>query len=76
MIRRRTGSMSKSQSADRTEELADLFVAVTGNEGVTESQNEDYDRELRGENRIDEAVEDGLEDAIDGAEPDPGDPGG
>lgn len=67
--------MSKSQSADRTEELADLFVAVTGNEGVTESQNEDYDRELRGENRIDEAVEDGLEDAIDGAEPDSGDPG-
>lgn len=67
--------MSSSQPADRTRELADLFVAVTGSERVTEPQNENYDREIRGENRIDEAVRDGLEDAIAGAEPDPGDPG-
>ncbi|AUX08144.1 hypothetical protein AArcSl_0491 [Halalkaliarchaeum desulfuricum] len=67
--------MSSSNSSDRTRELADLFVNVTGDERVTEPQNENYDREIRGENRIDEAVRDGLEDAIAGAEPDPGDPG-
>lgn len=67
--------MSGSHTADRTEELGNLFVDITGNERVTESQEADVDRELRGENRIDEAVADGLADAIDGAEPDPGDPG-
>ncbi|MDR5672093.1 Uncharacterized protein AArcCO_2297 [Halalkaliarchaeum sp. AArc-CO] len=67
--------MSSSQSTDRSRELADLFVAVTGDERVTEPQQENYDREIRGENRIDEAVRDGLEDAIAGAEPNPGDPG-
>ena len=69
--------MSKSQSSDRTEKLSDIFVAVTGDEAVTEEQHDEgTDRELRGESRIDEAVEDGLADAIDGAEPDAGDPGG
>lgn len=68
--------MSQTQSADRTEELSDIFVAVTGDEAVTEEQDEDNKRELRGESRIDEAVADGLDDAIDGAEPDTGDPGG
>ena len=68
--------MSQSQTTSRTEELSDIFVAVTGDEEVTEKQHGDSDRELRGESHIDEAVADGLDDAIDGAEPDPGDPGG
>jgi hypothetical protein len=69
--------MSQSQSRTRTEELSDIFVSVTGDEAVTETQDDGgSDRELRGESHIDEAVADGLEDAIDGAEPDPGDPGG
>jgi hypothetical protein len=68
--------MSQTQS-NRTEELGDIFVSVTGDEAVTEQQEADSNRrDVRGENRIDEAVEDGLDDAIDGAEPDPGDPGG
>jgi hypothetical protein len=69
--------MSQSQTTSRTEELSDIFVSVTGDEEVTEKQQGgDSDRELRGESHIDEAVADGLSDAIDGAEPDPGDPGG
>ena len=49
---------------------------MTGDEEVTEEQDEDTnDRELRGESRIDEAVADGLDDAIAGAEADTGDPG-
>jgi hypothetical protein len=67
--------MSQSQSA-RTEELANVFVAVTGDEEVTEPQDDAGDnRELRGESRIDEAVADGLDEAIDGMEADTGDPG-
>jgi hypothetical protein len=69
--------MSQTQSSDRTEELGDIFVSVTGGEEVTEEQEEDTtDRELPGESRIDEAVRDGLDDAIDGAQADTGDPGG
>ncbi len=69
--------MSKTQSASKTEELGDLFISVTGGEAVTEEQEDDgSNRELRGESRIDEAVRDGLEDAVQGAEPDTGDPGG
>lgn len=68
--------MSKTQAETRTDELSDIFVSVTGDESVTEQQDDDgSDRELRDENRIDEAVADGLEDAIAGAQPDPGDPG-
>jgi len=68
--------MSHAQSTDRTEELSDIFVSVTGDEEVTQEQEEDNnDRELRGENRIDEAVADGLDDAIEGAEAETGDPG-
>lgn len=67
--------MSQSQ-ARKTEELADVFVAVTGDEEVTEQQDDEGDnRELRGENRIDEAVADGLDEAIEGMEADTGDPG-
>jgi hypothetical protein len=68
--------MSQSQSTDRTEELSDIFVAVTGDEEVTEKQEGNSNRELRGESHIDEAVADGLDDALEGAEPDGGDPGG
>ncbi|MFC7071496.1 hypothetical protein ACFQJ7_16435 [Halovenus rubra] len=68
--------MSQSQT-NRTEELGDIFVSVTGNESVTEQQESDSNRrDVRGENRIEKAVEDGLDDAIDGAEADTGDPGG
>jgi len=67
--------MSQSQS-NRTEELADVFVSVTGDEEVTEEQSDEGDnRELRGENEIDEAVADGLDEAIEGMEADTGDPG-
>lgn len=67
--------MSQSQSR-RTEELADVFVAVTGDEEVTEEQdNEGDNRELRDENRVDDAVADGLDEAIEGMEADSGDPG-
>ncbi len=67
--------MSKSQSS-RTDDLADIFVSVTGDEEITEEQDEESgDRELRDENRVDEAVEDGLGDAIAGAQADSGDPG-
>jgi len=67
--------MSKSQSSS-TDDLADIFVSVTGDEEITEEQDEESgDRELRDENRVDEAVEDGLGDAIAGAQADSGDPG-
>ena len=68
--------MSKSQSSERAEELSDIFVAVTGDEEITDKQEDDQpDRELRGESRIDEAVADGLEEAIEGMQADTGDPG-
>lgn len=69
--------MSQSESKTRTEELSNIFVSVTGDEEVTETQDDDGDdRELRAENHIDEAVADGLGDALEGAEADTGDPGG
>jgi hypothetical protein len=69
--------MSQTQSNSNRDDLGDIFVAVTGDEEVTEKQETDSNRrDVRGESRIDEAVRDGLEDAIDGAEADAGDPGG
>ena len=69
--------MSQSQSTARTEELSNIFVSVTGDESVTETQDDEGDdRELQAESHIDEAVADGLEDALEGAEADTGDPGG
>lgn len=54
-----------------------MFVAITGDEEVTTSQDEDADdREHPGDTNIEAAVQDGLEDAIAGAEPNSGDPGG
>ena len=67
--------MSQSQST-RTEELGNIFVAVTGDEEIVEEQDDGgSDREVRGENRIDEAVEDGLDEAIEGMQVDTCDPG-
>lgn len=67
--------MSQSQS-NRTEELGNIFVSITGDEEVTEKQEDDgNDREVRGENHIDEAVADGLDEAIEGMQADTGDPG-
>ncbi|WP_459192890.1 hypothetical protein [Halosimplex sp. J119] len=58
--------MSESQQSERTRELGELFVSVTGDDTVTESQ------EAEGEKVADEADEeeyvvsdDGLDGAID-----------
>ncbi len=70
----RESTMSKSES-DRTEELGDVFVAVTGGESVVEEQDESEtgDREVPD---TDFEVSDGLEEAVEGAEvTEAGDPG-
>ncbi|WP_226012066.1 hypothetical protein [Halomicrobium salinisoli] len=59
--------MSESPSNSSAEDLSDLFVSVTGDDSVTERQEEDQtDREVAEEEEID--VDDGLEDAVEGAE--------
>ena len=59
--------MSESQSTNRVDELGDIFVSVTGDDSVTESQEEVHnDRELPADAEVD--VEDGLDDAVAGAE--------
>lgn len=69
--------MSQSESNDKTAALTELFVKVTGDEQVTEPQEaDDGDREVRQNHQIPEAVADGLEDAIDGAESISNAPGG
>ncbi|WP_262175201.1 hypothetical protein [Haloarcula laminariae] len=62
--------MSTSQSRDRIAELGDIFVAVTGDESVTETQAGDSpDRELRPDEEFDpDEVADGLDDAVAGSE--------
>jgi hypothetical protein len=69
--------MSEGQSRQgRTDELGSIFVSVTGDESITEEQDDSpTDRELHEENSVSEAVDDGLGDAIAGAEADTGDPG-
>jgi hypothetical protein len=69
--------MSESQRRSRTEELGSIFVSVTGDETVTEEQDENpTERELDEEDtQLSEAVADGLDEAVAGAEPDTGDPG-
>ncbi|RLM97145.1 hypothetical protein [Haloarcula sp. Atlit-7R] len=64
--------MSKSQSPERVAELREVFVAVTGDEAVTESQtDEQSDRELDPDEEFDpDEVADGLDDAVAGAEAD------
>lgn len=59
--------MSESPSNTSAEDLTDIFVSVTGDDSVTERQEEDQtDREVAEEGEID--VDDGLEDAVEGAE--------
>jgi len=59
--------MSKSQSTGRVDELGDIFVSVTGDDSVTESQAESAsDREVPADATVE--LEDGLEDAVAGAE--------
>ncbi|MDT3433446.1 hypothetical protein [Haloarcula sp. 1CSR25-25] len=62
--------MSKSQSPERVAELRDIFVTVTGDESITESQaDEQADRELDPDEEFDpEEVADGLDDAVAGSE--------
>ncbi|AEM58179.1 hypothetical protein HISP_13190 [Haloarcula hispanica N601] len=66
--------MSKSQSPERVAELRDIFVTVTGDESITESQaDEQTDRELDPDEEFDPAeVADGLDDAVAGSETDGG----
>ncbi len=66
--------MSKSQSPERVAELRDIFVTVTGDESITESQaDEQTDRELDPDEEFDPAeVADGLDDAVAGSEMDGG----
>jgi hypothetical protein len=67
--------MSESKH-ERSDELGSIFVSVTGDETITEEQDDDpNDRELEAENEVSDAVNDGLADAIAGAEADTGDPG-
>ncbi|EMA33529.1 hypothetical protein [Haloarcula japonica] len=62
--------MSKSQSPERVAELREVFVTVTGDEAVTESQTDEQpDRELDPDEEFDPAeVDDGLDDAVAGSE--------
>jgi hypothetical protein len=57
--------MSESQQRDRTRELGELFVSVTGDETVTESQEGDDTKTTLEEDEEFEGVEDGLDDAVD-----------
>ena len=68
--------MSKTQESGRVEELGDIFVSVTGDDAVTESQDREAQQSDREVPEEEESVEidDGLDDAVDGAEvggPDP-----
>lgn len=59
--------MSESQQPDRTDELGELFVTVTGDDTVTESQEGTASKEpLEDEEEAAEYanVEDGLEGAV------------
>lgn len=58
--------MSESQQADRTRELGELFVTVTGDDTVTERQEEGASKEpAEGDDESFGALEDGLEGAVD-----------
>lgn len=55
-------------STDSERRLSDLFVAVTGEESVTEEQSESPSHDVLEELALDEdAVADGLEGAVDEA---------
>ncbi|QPV64378.1 hypothetical protein I7X12_07130 [Halosimplex litoreum] len=57
--------MSESQNRDRTRELGELFVSVTGDDTVTESQEEDGEKVSESEDDEYAVGDDGLDGAID-----------
>lgn len=58
--------MSESQEADRTRELGELFVTVTGDDTVTERQEEGASKEPADEDdETFENIDDGLDGAVD-----------
>ncbi|PSP34471.1 hypothetical protein BRC64_00720 [Halobacteriales archaeon QH_10_67_22] len=57
--------MSESQQADRTSELGELFVDVTGDDTVTEHQEEGASKEPADEDDTFEGIDDGLDGAVD-----------
>ncbi|PSP99811.1 hypothetical protein BRC92_13480 [Halobacteriales archaeon QS_4_69_31] len=57
--------MSESQKRDRTRELGELFVDVTGDDTVTEQQEEGASKEPVDGDETFEGIDDGLEGAVD-----------
>jgi len=57
--------MSESQKRDRTRELGELFVDVTGDDTVTEQQEEGAPKEPVDDDETFEGIDDGLEGAVD-----------
>jgi hypothetical protein len=58
--------MSQHEQPDRTSELGELFVTVTGDDTVTEDQVEGASKEP-GEEDDDEDLESAVDDGLDGA---------
>ncbi|WP_436929231.1 hypothetical protein [Halosimplex halobium] len=57
--------MSESQNRERTRELGELFVSVTGDDTVTESQEADGEKVSDSEDDEYAPDDDGLDGAID-----------
>lgn len=57
--------MSESQKPDRTRELGELFVSVTGDDTVTESQEEEGEKVSEADDDEYAVSDDGLDGAID-----------
>lgn len=65
--------MSESQQSERTDELGELFVSVTGDETITEGQEDGGEKQPLEAGEEFDGVDDGLDDAVD---PDLGSDGG
>jgi len=57
--------MSESQKPERTRELGELFVSVTGDDTVTESQEEEGEKVSDADDDEYTVSDDGLDGAID-----------
>ena len=57
--------MSESQKPERTRELGELFVSVTGDDAVTESQKEGGEKVSDADDDEYTVTDDGLDGAID-----------
>jgi hypothetical protein len=57
--------MSESQKPERTRELGELFVSVTGDDAVTESQKEEGEKVSDADDDEYTVSDDGLDGAID-----------